>query len=62
MPERKRFFTIDVFPNGQVHSSCVESLYIESEHSRLGIDRIKGAEINDSREPEFLPAESGSQP
>jgi len=33
------------------HSSCLESLYIESEHSRLGIDRIGGAEITRSSLP-----------
>ena len=47
------------------HSRCLESLYIESmwwaERSRWSARRDGGAEINDSREPEFFPAANGHQ-
>ena len=51
--------------SGHTHSSCLESLYLLSLYDELSaaVDGgVGGAEINDSREPEFLRAANGKEP
>ena len=48
----------------QTHSSCLESLFTLSlyDEPSAAVEGGGGAQINDSREPQFLPAAQGSQP